>query len=61
MKMDNKTVLKIRAMGVEGGGNINYDKDDAFKVVLETKLVEPAIDENGFIYTNENGVIYSII
>ena len=37
------------------------NEDDAFELVSELGLVEPTVDENGSIYTDENGIIYTII
>lgn len=37
------------------------DKDDALELLVETGLIEPIVDENGAIYTDENGNIYNII
>ena len=36
------------------------DENDAIKIATETKLISPVAAENGAIYTDENGVIYTL-
>ena len=37
------------------------DEDDAFALLLEMNLIEPVTNEDGSIYTNENGAMYTIV
>ena len=37
------------------------DEDDAFTLLLEMNLIEPVTNEDGSIYTNENGAMYIIV
>lgn len=37
------------------------DEDDAFALLLEMNLIEPVVDEDGSVYTDENGAMYTII
>lgn len=37
-----------------------YDENDAMELISEMGLIEPAADENGAVYTDENGVIYTL-
>ena len=37
------------------------DEDDAFTLLLEMNLIEPVTNEDGSIYTNENGAMYTIV
>lgn len=36
------------------------DEDDAIEIAAETNLVSPVAAENGEIYTDEHGVIYTL-
>lgn len=40
--------------------NIGFSEDDALALVAELSLVEPVSAEDGSIYTDENGVIYTL-
>ena len=37
-----------------------YDENDAMELIADMGLIEPAADENGAVYTDENGVIYTL-
>ena len=37
------------------------DEDDALELVMEMNLIEPVIAEDGSVYTDENGAMYTII
>lgn len=37
-----------------------YDENDAMKLIAEMGLIEPTVDENGAVYIDENGVIYTL-
>lgn len=37
------------------------DEDDAFALLLEMNLVEPVVAEDGSVYTDENGAMYTIV
>lgn len=36
------------------------DENDAMELIAEMGLIEPTVDENGAVYTDENGVIYTL-
>lgn len=37
------------------------DENDALELLMEMNLIEPVADEDGSIYTDENGAMYTII
>ena len=37
-----------------------YDENDAMELIAEMGLIEPTVDENGAVYIDENGVIYTL-
>ena len=37
------------------------DEEDAVVLLMEMNLVDPVVDENGFVYTDENGAMFTII
>lgn len=43
-----------------GGGSIDVDVVEALEALMDTGIAEPAADENGAIYTDEDGTIYSL-
>ena len=36
------------------------DENDAFELLMEMNFIDPITDENGAIYTNENGEIFTL-
>lgn len=37
------------------------DEEDALALLMEMNLVEPVVAEDGSVYTDENGAMYTII
>lgn len=37
------------------------DENDALELLMEMNLVEPVVADDGSIYTDENGVVYTIV
>ena len=37
------------------------DEEDAIELLMEMNLVEPVVDEDGSVYTDENGAMYTIV
>lgn len=58
VKPDESGNVEIETGG--GGSSIDVDVAEALEALVETGIVEPAADENGAIYTDEDGTIYSL-
>lgn len=58
-----KTTLVVAineaAQGGGGGGMPAVDELDALRVLMETETIDPMADENGAVYVDEAGYIYS--
>lgn len=55
-----KKLLNFKADKSEVIFRNEVEEADAIEIVMMAGLVDPATDENGSIYTDENGAMYSL-
>lgn len=53
-------ILALEQNGGSGGGTPDVDELDALSALMDTGVIDPAADENGALYIDDAGNIYSL-